>query len=387
MSELIHQVNNTFKTKFSNPQVSVFSPGRLNFIGEHTDYNLGFVLPAAIDKGIAVAVGAHAEGKTRIYAVDMDELLELDINQPLEKSDFGWANYVLGVVDQLQKAGSRLTNFNCAFGGDIPIGSGLSSSAALENGIGFALNELFGLGFDRMQLLHLSQLAEHEFVGVKCGIMDQFSSMMGKKDQAMKLDCRSLDYGFYPVDFGDYQIVLLNSNVEHNLAASEYNVRRAQCEEGVRVMKQKFPKIKSLRDVEMSMLNTCKEGLSEVVYRRCKYIIKENQRVNAFVSALEEKDFTSCGQILFTAHEAMRTAYEITCPEIDTLVDLAKQQPGILGSRMMGGGFGGCTLNLVHKKNIDSFLDEMRRGYKAKTGIELSPYRIAVGDGVHKISR
>lgn len=386
MPQLIPQVNTAFTERFSTPELTIFSPGRMNFIGEHTDYNLGFVLPASIDKGIAVAVAASKDGKTSIYSVDKDELLEVDITQPLKGSGIGWANYVLGVVDQLQKAGAQLSNFNCVFGGNIPIGSGLSSSAALENGIGFALNELFGLGLDRMKLLHLSQLAEHEFVGVKCGIMDQFSSMMGKKDQAMKLDCRSLDYGFYPVDFGDYQIVLLNSNVEHNLASSEYNVRRSQCEEGIEVMQRKFPAIKSLRDVEMHMLNTCNDELTEVVYRRCKYIIEENQRVNDFVAALEQKDFTQCGQILFTAHEAMRTEYEITCPEIDVLVDLAKQQPGILGSRMMGGGFGGCTLNLVHKTNMDAFVEVMTREYKTKTGIALSAYRIAVGDGVHRVN-
>ena len=386
MPDLIQQVNATFIERFSAPKVSVFSPGRINFIGEHTDYNLGFVLPASINKGIAVAVGLSSDSKSHIYSVDKDELLEVDITQPLKRSEFGWGNYVLGVVDQLQKAGCGLSNFNCVFGGDIPIGSGLSSSAALENGIGFALNELLGLGLDRMKLLHLSQLAEHEFVGVKCGIMDQFSSMMGQKDQAMKLDCRSLDYAFYPVDFGDYHIVLLNSNVEHNLASSEYNVRRAHCEEGIRSMQQMFPEIKSLRDVEMSMLSTCKDDLSEVVYRRCKYIIEENQRVNDFVLALERKDFDKCGNILFTAHEAMRTEYEITCTEIDVLVDLAKQQPGILGARMMGGGFGGCTLNLVHKAHIDAFVDKMISGYKAKTGIELSSYRIAVADGVHLVT-
>ncbi len=386
MSALIQQVNAEFSKRFSDNPITTFSPGRINFIGEHTDYNLGFVLPASIDKGIAVAIGKSHEENSQIYAVDMDELLQVDINQPLEKSDYGWANYVLGVVDQLQKAGLQFSNFNCVFGGNIPIGSGLSSSAALENGIGFSLNELYDLGLDRMKLLHLSQLAEHEFVGVKCGIMDQFSSMMGKKDHALKLDCRSLEYALYPVDFGEYQIVLLNSNVEHNLASSEYNVRRNQCEEGVSLMKQTFPEIDSLRDVDVTMLKTCKNVLSEVVYKRCKYIIEENQRVNDFVEALSTRNFSLCGKILFTAHEAMRTEYEITCPEIDLLVDLAKGQPGILGSRMMGGGFGGCTLNLIHSEHTEDFIEKMSGVYQERMGIALSSYHISVNDGVHLVN-
>ncbi|XOV93831.1 MAG: galactokinase [Bacteroidota bacterium] len=385
MSEIVKNVQNEFSKRFPEYSTTVFSPGRLNFIGEHTDYNLGFVLPASIDKGIVVVMGKSDGNTSKVYSVDKDEMIEFDIDQPLKKSNYGWANYVLGVIDQLHKEGLRFPNFNCAFGGNIPIGSGLSSSAALENGIGFSLNELFDLELDRMKLIHLSQKAEHEFVGVKCGIMDQFSSMMGKEAMAMKLDCRSLDYHFYPVEFGDYEIVLLNSNVSHNLASSEYNVRRSQCEEGVEIVGKKYPEIGSLRDIDIEMLNSCKSELSEIVYRRCKYIIDENERVNDFVSALESSDFEQCGSILFTAHEAMKTEYEITCPEIDILVDLAKKEKGILGSRMMGGGFGGCTLNLIHKDHKLEFVDRLSKAYFSETKIELSPYNVSIGDGVHLV--
>ncbi len=385
MAEVAKRVEDAFKKRFPGSSLTVFSPGRINFIGEHTDYNLGFVLPASIDKGIAVTVGKADEDNSRIYSLDKDEEVQVDIVQPLSKSAYGWANYVLGVVDQLKKAGADLHNFNCVFGGDIPIGSGLSSSAALENGMAFSLNELFGLGLDRMQLLHLSQKAEHEFVGVMCGIMDQFSSMMGKKDQAMKLDCRSLEYAFYPAEFGDFQIVLLNSNVSHNLASSEYNVRRSQCEKGVEIIGKKYPHVESLRDVTMKMLTDCEDDISEVVFRRCKYIIEENQRVEAFVRALEKRDFEQCGRILYTAHEAMKTGYEITCKEIDVLIELSKKHPGVIGARMMGGGFGGCTLNLVRQDQANAFIESMSKAYLEETSIELSPYFVSVEDGVYLV--
>ncbi len=385
MSSIIRQVQSAFQDRFSGSFQTVSAPGRINFIGEHTDYNLGYVLPAAIDKGIVVAMGKTDQKVSKIYSLDKDELITLDVNEPISKSTYGWGNYVLGVIDQLQKVGLTFGNFNCVFGGNIPIGSGLSSSAALENGIGFSINELFNLGQSRQQLLHLSQKAEHEFVGVKCGIMDQFSSMMGIKDHAMKLDCRSLEYQLYPVEFGDFHLVLFNSNVSHNLASSEYNVRRAQCEEGVAVMKERHPELQSLRDVDMELLISYKSLLPEVVYRRCKYIIEENIRVNNFVKALEEKDFEACGRILFRAHESMRTEYEITCSEIDLLIDLAKAYPGVLGARMMGGGFGGCTLNLIHKDQKSQYIADISEKYFIKTGIRLSDYSVSVADGVHLV--
>lgn len=371
-----------YQKHFGDDFLKVVSPGRINLIGEHTDYNLGFVLPAAIDKGIYVAIGKSNNRSTTIYSSDMNDSIEVEDLSVLERSEKGWANYVLGVVDQLQKAGFDIMPFNCVFGGDIPIGSGLSSSAALENGIGFGLNKLFALGISRDDLIRYSQSAEHEFVGVKCGIMDQFSSMMGKDGFALKLDCRSLGYDLYPVDFGDYEIVLLNSNVSHNLATSAYNERRTQCEQGWNIVAQKYNGISSLRDVTMDMLNACRDDLSEVVFKRCKYIIEENQRVHSFCESLEKRDFRKCGTILFDAHEAMRFEYEITCVEIDHLVGFAKENSDVLGARMMGGGFGGCTLNLVKKEGADHFIEDVTGKYKKVTGIELSPYRVTVADGV-----
>ena len=385
MKEKTRLISDHYQQHFGNDFLTVVSPGRINLIGEHTDYNLGFVLPAAIDKGIYVGIGRSNDRRTTIYSLDMNDSIEVEDLSTLERSDKGWVNYVLGVVDQLQKAGFDIEPFNCVFGGDIPIGSGLSSSAALENGIGFGLNELLGLGISRDKLIRYSQSAEHEFVGVKCGIMDQFSSMMGKDGFALKLDCRSLDYESYPVDFGDYEIVLLNSNVSHNLASSAYNERRTQCEQGWNIVAQKYNKVSSLRDVSMEMLKACRDDLSEVVFKRCKYIIEENQRVHSFCKSLEKKDFKQCGAILFDAHEAMRLEYEITCIEIDHLVDFAKADSDVLGARMMGGGFGGCTLNLVKKEGADHFIEETVSRYKEVTGIQPSPYRVAIADGVRLV--
>lgn len=360
------------------------SPGRLNMIGEHTDYNLGYVLPAAIDKGIWMALSLSRNGGTTVKAIDMKEEIQLPHFKDLKPFDKGWANYVFGVVDQLQKAGLEVGPFQCVFGGNIPIGSGLSSSAALENATCFGLNELLGLGLDKMQMIHLSQKAEHEFVGVKCGIMDQFTSMMGEENKVLRLDCRSLEYETFPLKLAQYELVLLNSNVEHNLASSEYNIRRSQCEEGVSFMQQKDASVQSLRDVDMDMLNASKGQLSEVVYRRCKYVIEENERVLAFCAALESNDFAKVGRLLRRAQTAMKDEYEITCPEIDFLVDFAYEQPSVIGARMMGGGFGGCTINIVEKKGKEAFIEKIAKAYQEAFGIKTSPIKVKISNGVNK---
>ncbi len=379
-------VREAFQERFgSTPEIVVRAPGRINLIGEHTDYNMGFVLPAAIDKGIWMALSKSEMAVSEVYAIDLQEKIEVASKQPLQPFDKGWANYVFGVVDQLQKAGQEIGAFRAVFGGNIPIGSGLSSSAALENSTCYGLNELFQLGMSKMDMIKLSQKAEHEFVGVKCGIMDQFTSMMGETDRVIRLDCRSLEYETFPFELDDYELVLFNSNVEHNLASSEYNIRRAQCEEGVRLMQNKAPHVQSLRDANRDLLEQCKGEMSEVVYRRCKYIIEENQRVLAFCEALLDKNFAEMGRLLKTAQLGMKNEYEITCPEIDFLVDFAYDYPGVVGARMMGGGFGGCTLNMVDKTKEADFLEKMTTAYHRQFGYDTTPIKVKISEGVRLI--
>ncbi len=376
-------VNQAFQERFGSlPELIVRAPGRMNLIGEHTDYNLGFVLPAAINKGIWMALSKNDKAYWEVHAIDLEEKVEVATNEELQPFDKGWANYVFGVVDQLQKSGQAVGPFRAVFGGNIPIGSGLSSSAALENATCYGLNELFGLGMNKMEMIRLSQKAEHEFVGVKCGIMDQFTSMMGQADRVIRLDCRSLEYETFPFELEEYELVLFNSNVEHNLASSEYNIRRAQCEEGVRILQSRNPGIGSLRDANMELLRQCRGQMPEVVYLRCKYVIEENIRVLDFCQALVDKDFNGMGRLLKTAQSGMKNEYEITCPEIDFLVDFAYDYPGVIGARMMGGGFGGCTLNIVdHRKEAD-FVEKMMAAYKRRFGFGTSPIKVRISDGV-----
>jgi galactokinase len=386
MTTLQQKVTQQFRERFGHPPTLVIqSPGRLNMIGEHTDYNMGYVLPAAIDKGIWMALSESDNGVSVIHALDMGEEIQLPDFENLAPFDKGWANYVLGVIDQLIKAGKEPGPVKCVFGGNIPIGSGLSSSAALENAACFGLNELFDLEMSKLEMIKHSQKAEHEFVGVMCGIMDQFTSMMGQESRVIRLDCRSLEYETFPLEIEGYELVLLNSNVEHSLASSEYNIRRSQCEEGVAIMQKKDASIQSLRDVSKTLLEECRPEMSEVVYRRCKYIVEENERVLAFCEALEKKDFKKVGQILKAAQLGMKDEYEITCPEIDFLFDFACQHPGVIGARMMGGGFGGCTLNIVEKEKEADYLESITTAYKDKFGFETTPIKVKISDGVKKV--
>ncbi len=385
MAHSLDQVKEKFIERFGfAPTLIIRSPGRINLIGEHTDYNLGYVLPAAIDKGIWMAL-SKSEGATIIHAIDLGREIILNDFDNLEPFDNGWANYVVGLVDQLQKAGISINNFNCVFGGDIPIGSGLSSSAALENATCFGLNELLELGLSKMEMIKFSQKAEHEFVGVKCGIMDMFTSMMGEKEKVIRLDCRSLEYKTFPLQLDNYELLLLNSNVAHSLASSEYNTRRNQCREGVHLMKQKFSEVDSLRDVDMIVLNECKADLPELVFRRCKYIVEENLRVLAFCEALLQKDFGSIRKLLFAAQAGMKNEYEITCPEIDFLVDYSFKYPGVIGARMMGGGFGGCTINIIERKRETEFIEKIKTVYFKEFGLEANPIKIKINKGVRRV--
>jgi galactokinase len=355
----------SFRQEFGEPAVVVRSPGRVNLIGEHTDYNHGFVLPAAVDRGIAMAVKARSDRRYVLHSLDLDRRLEGDVRELVPHPE-RWPNYLLGVVDQLQKSGNPLGGFELVYGGDLPLGAGMSSSAALECGLAFSLNELFGLGLDRPTLAKLSQAAEHSFVGVKCGIMDQMASLMSRKDHVMMLDCHDLSCRFVPF-VSPVKIFLCDTQVERALAESGYNQRRSQCEAGVALLQKHAPDVRSLRDVSLELLDAHRAEFDAIVYRRCRYVIEENLRVIAACDALESDDLPALGRLMNKSQQGLSQAYEVSCPELDVLAEAAAALPGVLGARMMGAGFGGCTINLVEAGQEEAFVQGMAPAF-AKIG-------------------
>jgi galactokinase len=382
---MIDKISAIFHEQFgANPQI-FRSPGRVNIIGEHTDYNEGFVLPAAIDKAVYVAINSRPDAVISLYASGYNEKHDctLDAVKPSEKQ---WPNYILGVVDQLQKRGCKIGGFNLVVDGDIPIGAGLSSSAAVECAVAFALNNVFSLGLEKMEMVKLAQKAEHHFAGVMCGIMDQFASMFGKKDHVIKLDCRSLEYEYVPLNLKGIKIVLLNTNVKHSLSASAYNTRRQQCEQGVAWVKEKHPNINSLRDVTLQMLDEIVLPKDALIYTRCKYVVEEINRLLEGCEDLKSGDISALGQKMFQTHEGLSKQYEVSCKELDFLVDHVKQNPFVLGARMMGGGFGGCTINLVKEEGIEKLIEETSKVYLAKMNLSLTAYIARIEDGTSVVS-
>ncbi len=385
MSKEAAFVYQTYTRRFDMEPIIVHSPGRINLIGEHTDYNGGFVLPAAIDLGITFAVGKSGSSVCRLYAIDMEEAFEFDLKN-LTPSDLGWPNYFMGVVQQILSRALHIEGFNCVFGGNIPIGAGMSSSAAMECGLSMALNELFDLGLTRMEMAQLSQKAENEFVGVKCGIMDQFTSLMGKDKQVIKLDCRSLEYTYYPFDAQTYSLVMCNTGVSHSLASSEYNTRRMQCEQGVAMLRKYQPSIFTLRDVSAGLLEAHKDELGELLYRRCRYVLEENKRVIDCCESLLADDMDAFGANMYRSHDGLQHDYEVSCIELDFLVDSTRDMDIVLGSRMMGGGFGGCTINLVRTKDVESFTRQLKEKYKAGMDRDLPVYKASISEGTKILS-
>jgi galactokinase len=363
----------------------VRSPGRINLIGEHTDYNNGFVLPAAIDKAVYIAVNLRNDNEIHLHALDLKEdySTNLSVISHVEQS---WPNYILGVVVQFMKAGIPLTGFDLALTADIPIGAGLSSSAAVESAVAMALNELFHAGFPLIDLVKMGQKAENEFVGVQCGIMDQFASMFGKRDNVIRLDCQSLEYKYVPFSMEGIRIVLLDTHVKHSLASSEYNVRRSQCEAGVALVKARYPEVKSLRDVSLDMLSTCVLPADKLLYQRCKYVVDENIRLQEACEDLNSGDLKAFGLKMYGSHEGLSKMYAVSCPELDFLVDAVKDNPAVLGARMMGGGFGGCTINLVKEAAVDNMIAKTAAAYKKHLNRELTAYvaKIEMGTCVVK---
>lgn len=378
-------VSAEFRKRFAETPVLVRSPGRVNLIGEHTDYNEGFVLPAAIDKAITMAVAPNESDNINLVAIDMNETCSRDLSGPIGKSDKGWPNYILGVVQALRQSGCEIRGFDCVFGGDIPIGAGLSSSAALEGGIVYGLSVIFDLDLSRKDMALTGQKAENEFVGVRCGIMDQFVNLYGKPGQALKLDCRSLEYEFYPFARDDVDIVLCNTRVKRELASSEYNIRRRQCEQGVELLSKTDSSIRSLRDADFSMLEKHKEEMDPVIYKRCRYVLEENRRVENACEDLAREEIASFGKKMYASHNGLRDLYEVSCEELDILVEETQTIEGVLGARMMGGGFGGCTINLVERSAVDSFSAAIGERYRERTGKEIEVYLTRIAGGVRLI--
>ncbi len=382
---MMQNITKIFKQKFQKDPLLFRAPGRINLIGEHTDYNEGFVLPAAVSHSIYFAIAPNNSSQVNVYSVDFDELFQFDLSELDSLKTESWRSYVFGVIAELSGMGEEVSGFDLVFQGDVPQGAGMSSSAALECGTCTALNELFELDLEPVEIAQISQKAEHNYAGVMCGIMDQFASVMGKQKHALLLDCRSLEYRLFPLEIDGYNFLLLNSNVSHSLVDSEYNVRRKQCEEGVRLIQEKFPEVKSLRDVDMTILSDMESDLDEVVFRRCKYVVEENERVQEFASAISSGELEKAGEILKRAQLAMATEYEITCPEIDFMADFANNHEAILGARMMGGGFGGCTINLIKAGEEAEFIEEISEAYKKEYNLDITPIEIEIANGAERI--
>jgi len=371
---------NKFKEHYQGEPLVVSSPGRINIIGEHTDYNDGFVLPAAIDKAIYVAVSKRADDTIVLYAEDYQESHEVKLAD-IAISEKHWPNYILGVVDQYQKRGATLGGFNLYIDGDVPLGAGLSSSAAVECAVTLALSELFDLQVERLDIPQIAQKAEHTYAGVMCGIMDQFASAFGKEKNVIKLDCRTLGFEYVPLDLKGYEVVLLNTNVKHSLASTAYNTRREQCEQASAWVREKYPRVKNLRDVTVEMLDELVKDKDADIYAKASFVVLENERVEKSCDALRSGDVVQLGQYIFQSHEGLSKVYEVSCPELDYLVDYVKQFPEVIGARMMGGGFGGCTINIVKEGVLPSILPTLEREYKEKFDKELSVIQVRIADG------
>jgi galactokinase len=386
MNQLPNTVKQVFIENFSQEPMLVRSPGRVNLIGEHTDYNGGFVLPAATDKAAYLAIYASDSEKGTWISIDMNEKVEVDFKVIAEMPNHRWANYILGIIEQFQKRGIKVQPFNCVMAGDVPIGSGMSSSAALESAVSFAINEMNQVGLDKRQLAKLAQQAENEFIGVNCGIMDMFASIHGKENNVMRLDCETLEFQYFPLNLGDHKIVLFDTGVKHNLVESEYNLRRQQCEEGLAFFRKNFDEsVKNLSQVPLAWLQSSKSQLNSVVYNRCQYVIEENQRILSACEDLQAGNLADFGIKMTATHEGLRNLYEVSCPELDFLVDAVWHETSVLGSRMMGGGFGGCTINLIKSDVIDELYSRLSVSYKQKTGIELKMYSVVTANGTSLI--
>jgi len=377
------QLLSAFKSAFgdANDVVIVRSPGRVNIIGEHTDYNDGFVLPAAINKAAYIAIRLRDDDRIILYAKDMDDRFEINLNDLAPVASVDWPNYILGAVAQFAKKDIPLRGFEAVLSSDVPIGAGLSSSAAVECATSFALNEVLQAGLDRVTLVKMSQKAEHEYAGVMCGIMDQFASVMGKKNHVIRLDCRSLEYEYVPFRLDGIRILLLNTNVKHSLASSEYNTRRQECAQAVEWVKEKHPEVLSLRDVTEEMLDELVLPRDPLIDQRSRFVVKEIARLLSACEDMKNGDLSSLGQRMYETHDGLSKAYSVSCKELDFLVDFVRPMDAVIGARMMGGGFGGCTINLAREEAIDDIIAKIKPAYESAMNLPLTWYVADIEDG------
>ena len=373
-----------FRKLFNQDGDFFTSAGRINLIGEHTDYNGGFVFPGAVDKGIMAEIMLNGTDKVCAFSVDIDEYVEFGLNEE-DAPTQSWARYIFGVCREIIKRGGRIGGFNTVFAGDVPLGAGMSSSAALESTFAYALNYLFNLGIDKFELARIGQSTEHNYCGVKCGIMDQFASIFGKKGNLIRLDCKTMEYRYFPFNPVGYKLVLLDSVVKHELASSAYNRRRESCERATLAIRKNHPEVEFLRDAKREWLNEAKADINDEDYKRAEYVIGEVQRVLDVCDALERSDYETVGQKMYETHYGMSKLYEVSCEELDFLNEVAKEC-GVTGSRVMGGGFGGCTINLVKEEKYDAFIEKAKASFKEKFGHEPKVYDVVISDGARKLA-
>ncbi|MDU1903176.1 MAG: galactokinase [Dysgonomonas sp.] len=376
-------ISEKFKHLFKEKGTMYSSPGRINLIGEHTDYNGGFVLPGAIDKAIYCEIKPNGSNEVHVHSIDLNESSTFGLEENDLPKDM-WARYIFGVCREMIKRGAAVKGFDAVFAGDVPLGAGMSSSAALESCFGFAINDQFNLGFDRFELAKIGQATEHNYVGVKCGIMDQFASCFGKEGSLIRLDCRSLEYEYVPFNPEGYRLVLINTCVAHELASSAYNKRRESCEAVAAAIRKHHPEVELLRDATIDMLHEVANEVSAEDYMRAEFVIEEIQRLLDACDALKKGDYETVGKKMFETHIGLSRKYEVSCPELDYLNDIARKH-GVTGSRVMGGGFGGCTINLVKNELYDSFIKTATQLYEQKFGIKPKVYDVVIKDGARKL--
>ena len=381
ITKLINEVREAFINNFNVEPLLIFSPGRINIIGEHTDYNDGYVLPAAVNKGIVAALHKSITGSCTAFSLDHGCSIEFELNKLSLSKKGNWENYLFGVIAEIQNRNKVIGNFNIVLKGNIPEGAGMSSSAALENSIVFGLNELFKLGLSKEDMIFISQKAEHKYVGVKCGIMDQYASMFGIKDHALHLDCRTIKSKPYKIDFKNYQLVLINTNVKHSLSDSAYNNRRSTCEKLAALLG-----VKALRDSTVADLKTVMNKVTAANYQKGLYVIQENFRTIKAIKAIKNGDLETLGSLMYQSHIGLSKQYKVSCEELDFLIEQAKKNKNVLGARMMGGGFGGCTINLISKKEMENFVKQVSKDYINQFNRECSVYPISLSNGTHIIN-
>ncbi len=383
-ASLVDILSKDFSLRFNSKPLLFVAPGRINLIGEHIDYNEGFVMPAAVDKHFVIAIAPNGSDTCRIYAHDLGKEAAFSIDSL--KPGKAWINYLMGVMEGIRRHGKVIGGVDCILGSNIPAGAGMSSSAALCCGFGYALNTMFTLGLDRITLAKIAQASEHEFAGVNCGIMDQYASLFGEDDSALLLDCRNLTHEVLPLSLSSHSIMLIDTRVKHNLGDSAYNDRRRACEKGVSIIRQKHPEVTSLRDVNRTMLYEHQDQLGEEVFIKCLFVEEEIQRARRAGELLKQGDLTGFGDLMYQAHWGLSQAYEVSCEELDYLVMLAEEdKSAVPGARMMGGGFGGCTINLVDKNQEEAFRDRVWQKYFATFKTEPLFYPVKLSQGVHQI--